>query len=104
MDMLKLHGHITENGELKLDLPAGLPSGEVDVTIEFSATGQIDNDVPWEQRQWTEEEIREALTFEPVSGAEIIASGVVGAWSNLGISDSATWVEELRHKEEKHWQ
>ncbi|MCC7449148.1 MAG: hypothetical protein IT324_17145 [Anaerolineae bacterium] len=32
---IELIGHITENGELEAKLPAGLPSGEVRITIEL---------------------------------------------------------------------
>ena len=100
MDTLKLDGRITENGELQLNLPEGLPSGEVHVTIEFSTGAQTPPESTWELRPRTEEEIRDALTFKPATGAEIMASGVFGTWSDMGIADSAVWVEELRHKEE----
>src|SRR3954462_4758955 len=37
---IHLHGLITAQGELKLDLPSGLPIGEARVTIEIPTQGQ----------------------------------------------------------------
>jgi hypothetical protein len=39
--VIRLNGHITDKGELKLDLPADLPAGEVQITIETSSDVQL---------------------------------------------------------------
>jgi len=50
---IELIGHITEDGELEAKLPAGLPSGEVRITIELPT----DTDKP----DVTAEEVAELL-------------------------------------------
>ncbi len=87
MAVIHLNGHITEAGELKLDLPSGLPPGEAKITIEIPVVSG-----------WTPEEIDKALKVEPMTGAEIVASGLLGGWKDEGIKDSAAWVEEQRRK------
>jgi hypothetical protein len=87
MAVIHLNGHITEDGELKLDLPSGLPPGEARITIETPIAPS-----------WTSEEINSALKVEPMTGAEIVASGLLGGWEDEGITDSAAWVEEQRRK------
>ncbi len=96
MTVIELTGRINKAGELEVKLPAGLPTGEIRVRLEIP-----DTELPWEERPWTEDEIRELLTFHPATGAEIVASGVVGAWADLNITDSVAWVEEVRRKEEE---
>lgn len=94
MATIQLNGRITENGELEIDLPPGLPPGEARVTIE----------IPLEPA-WSPEEIREALTIKPMTGAEIVAAGLVGGWEDKGITDSAEWLEEQRRRrrERRSW-
>ena len=87
MAVIHLNGRITEDGELKLDLPSGLPPGEARITIEIPIAAG-----------WTSEEIDKALKVEPMTGAEIVASGLLGGWKDEGITDSAAWVEEQRRK------
>ena len=87
MKIVELNGQITEEGELKLDLPSGLPAGEVWVTIEIP-----------EEPAWTEDELKRALEITPMTGAEIIAAGLTGGWADQGITDSVAWVEEQRRK------
>jgi hypothetical protein len=36
MTVIELNGRITESGELEIDLPEGLPPGEVRVRIELA--------------------------------------------------------------------
>lgn len=93
MTTIHLSGRITEAGQLEVTLPEGLPPGDVEITIQVAAEDQ-----QGDERPWTKEEIREMLTFTPKSGAEILASGVVGSWRDLGIEDSAAWVEDIRRK------
>lgn len=54
----------------------------------------------------TLEEIHTLLNAGPKTGAEIIASGVVGAWKDFGIRDGAEWVNEQKRKRSKRskWQ
>ena len=54
---------------------------------------------------FTEEEIKELLTFIPTSGAEIAAMGLIGGWEHKGITDSVEWVNEQRRqrRERNKW-
>ena len=85
--VIHLNGRITNEGELKLDLPSGLPAGEARITIE----------IPTEAR-WTPEDLDRALKTVPMTGAEIVKAGLVGGWEGTGISDGASWVDEQRSK------
>ncbi len=102
MTTIELSGRITENGELEVKLPPGLPAGEVHIRIELPERSLRD-------QPWTEEEIRELLKFRPArSGAEIVAALESGeldtsAWTDANITDSLAWVEKLRRKEEKRY-
>lgn len=99
MVTIRLTAHITEDGRLEVSLPAGLPPGEVDVTLELPNTDAL----PWELRPWTDEEIAE-LTKPGVakSGAEIVANlRREGGWEDVDITDSAEWVRELRRKQQE---
>jgi hypothetical protein len=93
MTTVRLDAEITENGELKIQLPAGLPPGKVQVEISLPNTPLLDD------------EIRELLRHEPMTGAEIVAAGLTGGWKDLSISDGAAWVEEQRRKrrEKRGW-
>jgi hypothetical protein len=84
---IHLNGRITDKGELKVDLPPGLPPGEARVTIE----------VPLEAG-WSPAELDQALEIKPMSGAEIVAAGLTGGWKDQGISDGAEWVQEQRRR------
>ena len=97
MTIIEITGRITEDGKLEADLPTGLPSGEVQITVEIP------------EQDWTDAEIQELLRTEPLSGAEIVArlrSGELStdAWDDP--RDGATWVEEERAKrlERSKWQ
>jgi len=85
--IIELSGQITEAGELKLELPSGLPAGEVWITIEIP-----------EEPAWTEDELKRALQITPMTGAEIVAAGLTGGWEDMGITDSVAWVAEQRRK------
>ena len=94
MTRIQLNGRITEKGELEIDLPPGLPPGEARVTI----------DLPLEPA-WSSEELDQALRTEPMTGAEIVAAGLVGGWEDEGFADGAAWVEEQRRRrrERRSW-
>jgi hypothetical protein len=94
MVTIHLKGRVTEDGDLVFDPPKNLPPGEVQITIEMPAeTAQ-----PLEQ-DFTDEEIKEFLTFKPKTGKEIVEEGLIGGWEDTGITDSVEWVEEQRRKE-----
>ncbi|MFW5771746.1 MAG: hypothetical protein ACOCZH_00380 [Phototrophicaceae bacterium] len=54
---------------------------------------------------WSDDELAELLTSEPLTGAEIVAAGLTGSWADLEIADGATWVQEQRrkHRERNQW-
>jgi hypothetical protein len=83
--VIHLNGHITDDGELELDLPSGLPAGEARITIE----------IPTEVG-WTQEDLDRALQTTPMTGAEIVKAGLVGGWE--GVPEGEAWVEEQRKK------
>jgi len=83
---IELHGRITEQGRLEIELPAGLPTGEARVTIEIPTP------------DWTAEEIAEALKVQPLTGAEIVAAGLTGGWKDEVAEGGAEWVERTRRE------
>ena len=103
MVTLELQGRINEKGNLEVHLPDGLPEGEVTVRI----------DVPegdWDNLPWTEAEIRELMTPDPKSGAEIVAMLQQMEPIELldsEISDPVEWVEAQCRKDsdrlKPHW-
>ncbi len=68
MTMLELQGQITEEGELIVRLPAGLPAGKVTVRIEVPAESP-----DWEHQPWTENEIRSLMETKPMPRQEFLA-------------------------------
>ena len=96
MVTLHLTGRITEQGELEVKLPEGLPPVEVEVTVKVPPEKKTEEDRPW-----MEEEIQEMLKPRPpLSGAEIVKRlEEEGGWEHMGITDSAAFVDELRRKE-----
>jgi len=99
MVTIHLTGYVTEDGKLIFDPPKNLPPGEAKITIEVP--GEV---APLEQ-DFTDEEIKEFLTFKPKSGKEIVESGLAGGWEDKGITDPVEWVEEQRRKqwERRRW-
>ena len=98
MTTFHVKGHVTEDGELIFDPPKDLPPGEAQITIEVPSETTLEQD-------FTDEEIKELLTFTPKSGKEIVESGLAGGWEDMGITDSVAWVEEQRRKrrERNRW-
>ncbi len=102
MVTIHLKGQVTDEGELIFDPPKNLPPGEVEITIqaqralkaEESAEVSEDDD-----QDFTDEEIKEFLTFKPLSGKEIVERGLAGGWEHKGITDPVEWVEEQRRKQ-----
>lgn len=90
--IIHLTGHITKDGRLDVVLPDTLPR-DVDVELTLRLV-KADN------RQ--EEEYEDVpLHFEGKSSRDIMASGLFGAWADLGIEDSAAWVEDVRRRAER---
>jgi len=80
-------GQLTEDGQVKIDLPEGWQPGEI--TVELSL-----------EREWSNEELDELLRSEPVPASQI----KTGGWEHLGIEDSVEYVEELRRKRQEKTQ
>ncbi len=95
MVTLELHGRITEKGDLEVHLPSGLTAGDVTVRIDVP-------DSDWENLPWTEEEMRELMTPDPKSGAEIAAMLQQMEPIDLvdpEITDPIEWLEIQRRKD-----
>lgn len=92
--VIHLNGRITESGELECDLPEGLPSGDARITIEIG-----------DESGWTPKDLDEALRTVPMTGRQLVESGLLGGWEGEGIEDSAAWVEEQRRRrrEQRGW-
>jgi hypothetical protein len=91
-----------KNGELKIDLPKNVIDGEIEVKLAV-----VQDEIPWEDRPWTDEELEELLRPEsPMTGAEIVAAGLTGGWEHLGIEDSVEWLNEQKRKrnQKRKWQ
>lgn len=90
--MLRLKGIITEDGKLEVNLPEGIPPGEVIITLEMD-------------QPITEEELNELMAFKPATGAEIadMLEASDGWWEDVDIPDSVAWVEEQRKKQRYQW-
>jgi hypothetical protein len=86
MATIRLTAEITEDGHLKVDLPAGLPAGEVEIAIELP------------EAEWTDEQIRSLVQSEPMTGTEIVVTGLTGGWKDENIADGAAWVQDQRRK------
>jgi hypothetical protein len=54
---------------------------------------------------WTEEELAELLKIEPMTGAEIVASGLMDSWTSNDLPDGGSWREEQqkKRKERRKW-
>src|SRR6185295_7672667 len=81
MPTIHLNGRITEEGELSIELPPGLPPGEALITIEIPV-----------EPGWASDELDRALEVVPLAGAEIVRSGLTGGWSHKKIADGGDWV------------
>ncbi len=102
MVTIHLTGHVTDDGELIFNPPKNLPPGEVQITIEASAeAAEPQSDESPLEQDFTDEEIKELLTFTPKSGEEVVERGLTGGWKDMGITDPVAWVEEQRRKQWK---
>jgi hypothetical protein len=94
MTTIWLTGHITKDGKLELELPEGLPAGEVEVMLQVRTQTEVETD---DDTPLTPAEIAELLIPKPVPTKDI----VTGGWEDLDIGDSAEWVEKMRSEEEE---
>jgi hypothetical protein len=100
MTTVELSGQINEAGDLEIGQPHGLRVG---AKVRVVITELDDEQLAWEERPWTEQELEELLKpGEPKTGAEIAAwlraNPDTGGWAALDIPDAAEWVRELRRK------
>ncbi len=98
MTTLELQGRITENGDLELRLPAGLPAGEVTVRIVVP-----DDSPDKEQQPWTDAEIREMLRPRRSTFKQLVewldTNPPTESWGGLSDDeDAAEYIHKLRHQ------
>ncbi len=48
--------------------------------------------------EWSEDELRDLIDPQPLSGAEIIAAGLTGTWVDEDIQNGAEWVNLQKAK------
>ena len=89
--LVKLDGQITKDGQLVIDLPDGLPAGEVKVTLEIDVQQddiltdkEIDALLSVTPAQTREERIARLDEIEPSSWSEI--------------TDPVAFVDQIRNK------
>ncbi|RMF81308.1 MAG: hypothetical protein D6737_05435 [Chloroflexi bacterium] len=82
MVTITLKGRITDDGRLEVELPAGLPPGDVDVVLQM-----IDD--------MNENDNLFVFEGKPLGELE------TGGWEDLDIEDSTKWVDEQRRKEQE---
>lgn len=103
MAAVQLKVQVSQSREIIIELPEDFPVGEAQVTVEPVSGSE---EIPWEERPWTDEELDELLRSEPLPGSEIVARGLTGGWEDLEIEDSQAWVDAARRKrkEQRAWQ
>jgi len=93
-----LTGHVSAAGELHVDLPAGVPPGEVDVIISVQQVQPGDTTL-------SADDVQRLMQVNPLTGPEIAAMLAENEPGYQHIADSAAWVEEQRRdqKEQTRW-
>ena len=71
--------------------------------------GELQDEIPWKERPWTEEEIQTLIRRgESKTGAEIAAwlraNPDTGDWTEMDIPDVVEWVRQLRHQISTSWE
>jgi hypothetical protein len=59
------------------------------------------DEIPWEEQPWTQEELRELMRPEPKRGAEIVQlldRLDLSEWKAMDIPDVVDWVNERRQQ------
>lgn len=104
MDTIIIDARLTKEGKIEIELPKGWQEGNIRVEITLEKEQQ---DIPWEEQPWTNEELDAALQFKGQTLGEILESGLIGTGADWDIGDSAEWVAEQRRKRveesEKLW-
>ncbi len=100
MMTLELHGKITEKGELIVELPLGLPVGEVTVRLDVP---EPEKSADWENQPWTDEEIKELMTLKPMPMDEFLAwldaNQSVEPWGDIrDDEDAGDYVHRMRRQ------
>ena len=102
MTAKRVKGYITEDGEIRANLPDNWLPGEIAIEVQIADAGDdgvvIDFNTPWASLPWTEEELAESFDFQPSTLGEILREGLLGGWEDRGITDSVEWVKEQRRK------
>ena len=100
---IELKARVGKGGIVTLQLPPEFEGHEVRITVESTRSSDATSteEIPWEDRPWTKEEIEELLRPNPSTLGEIANSPEVGSWAHLGITDPVAWVEEVRRQEEE---
>jgi hypothetical protein len=99
VNYVTIRGYI-KDGELQVELPENVTDGEVElrVAVEESLTQKLPSEFTDEVQSMTDEELEGLLKFEGRTLGEIIESEYIGSWADMGITDSAAWIEEQRRK------
>lgn len=58
----------------------------------------LTDEEPLNEQPFTDAEVAEMFKIQPMTGAEIVAAGLLGGWSHLDIADGAEWVNEQKRK------
>lgn len=89
--LVRLNGQITEDGHLVLELPDGLPAGEVKVTLEIA---------PEADDMLTDAEIDALLSVKPAKTREerIARLREIESSSWTEVDDPVAWVEKVKRK------
>lgn len=101
MSTIELKAHVGKGGIVTLQLPADFEDDDVVIMVSRAKPAPAADDVPWEERPWTKEEIAELMKSNPKTLGEIAQSPEFGAWADLGIEDSQAWVENVRREEQE---
>lgn len=65
----------------------------------------IEHEATTDEVLWTGDELVEMMQPEPMTGAEIVAAGLTGSWSDMGISGGGEWVnaQKQKRKDKRRW-
>jgi hypothetical protein len=69
MTIIELDAYVTKDGELRLKLPPNIPAGHFRLRLELVPT---EEQITSDDVEWTDEELDEALKFNPVPAKEIV--------------------------------
>jgi hypothetical protein len=80
-----------------------------DDTVIPDNNAELQYEIPWKERPWTEEEIQTLIRRgESKTGAEIAAwlraNPDTGDWTAMDIPDVVEWVRQLRHQISTSWE